>query len=492
MDLNRDFAKLTEKLKNSKKIEIPLTTTKTEQEAFVHGLISKALSYINQVHINSTMHMIVSGLLENGEKAVLKKLYFKKEGSDPASVSTEKLKEFYSIYCEKNAAIQDLTKKLKAIIVFKALLSDDGLEIKIENSGLPDEREAEFIKERMKQGYEFSDLKSLSESDLSTGEGDGRSLILSIMTLKHSGISPDVLTFYQEGKITGFRIFISKNTQTQEKLAKIEESLLNEIETLPSIPDHISKIIRLCESDKSDIRQVVNEIERDPSIAGQIIKLANSGGFAGGQVSELKEAVQIIGLSNISGLLLKVGTFKVLEDKYNISEELIEHPVQVAFYSRMLARQFKLASAAEQAYIGGLLHDIGKIVLHAKMQNRESFKNLTVKKDKRSFINLEELQCGVNHAVLGGLLARKWKFHEDLCLLIENHHSPLEISSELKQMVYLIYLANAISNYQNNNMHFFDIEPEVLAFFNITSPDAFEMIGSGLSTAYQNINKQAD
>ena len=486
MDLNRDFAKLTEKLKSSRAVEIPIKSRGTEQEAFIHGMVAKSLSYVKQVHLESTLHMIVAELLSNAEKAVLKKLYYKDLKVEPTQATGEQKENFKNEYRNNIVSLRALAKKLKFIAVFRIQINDNKLELSVENEGSADANESKRIRENMILGAQHNNLNSLNDQKLDKEEGNGAGLVLSLVALRKADIPPESLTFRNEGGKSIFQLILHSQDNVPDKLAQAGNGLLSEVDSLPAFPDNLRKMMELCESEKSDAKQLSSEIEKDPAIAGQIIKLANSGGFAGGKISSLVDAVKIIGIKAISGLLLRVGAFTILEERYDITEEIMEHPVRVAFYSRKLARQFKLSAMGDQVFAGGLLHDIGKIVLLESMQHRDNFDSLVEGRDRRSQINLEELACGISHAVLGGILARKWNFPEDLCSTIEFHHTPQEAPAELKKLVYLVYLANSIADYQSGNLTFFAVEPDVLAFFNLTNPDSFEMLASTLNTAFLN------
>ena len=427
----------------------------------------------------------MSELLKNAEKAVLKKLYLKSKKIDPAKVTEDHIKDFHRIYKDSILELRELAVKLKQIVVFKARITKEGLEIMLENGGQPDARETEFLKRNIEFGKEFTRISELKDKNFETGEGDGLGLILAMMSMSFGGLDPRSLSVTSKSGKTSFRIMIEPNRDIAAKLGKIEKEILDEVEALPSIPQNIQKTMELCKSEKSSAKQIADEIEKDPTIASAIIKLANSGGFAGGSVKELLEAVKIVGLRNISGLLLQIGTFKILQDRYGVSGELVDHPVRVAYYSRQLARQFRMAGLADQAYVAGLLHNIGKIVLLHTMEDRDTFESIAEKRDSRSRINLEELQCGVSHSIIGSLLARKWNFPDLLCSTIEFHQKPSEATKEVKDLVFLVYLANAMAEFGQGRMHFFAVEPDVLAKFNITSDQAFSMLANNLQGTYE-------
>ena len=485
MDISRDFAKLTEKLKNSREVEVPIKTLNSPEETFVYGLITRALSYIDQIQLETTVHMAAAEIIRNAEKAVLKKLYLKSENLDASQITPKHARDFYAEYRDQIANLRTLTRNVKHIAIFKARITDVGLEINIVNAGAPLPDETKMIQDRLDIGFRVSELNEIMVMNLDTGEGEGRGIALAALSLKKAGLPAKSCVFHADEKKTLLRITVPRGVRRPEDMERIEKELLSEVESLPSFPDHIQKIMDLCESETSSTRQISDEIARDPSIAGQIIRLANSGGFAGGNISELEEAVKIVGLSNISGLLLKVGAFHILEEKYGKSEELTEHPVRVAYYARSLSRKFKLGALGDHAYVAGLLHDIGKVVLLSVLPDRKAFESLGENRDRRSQVNLEELQCGVSHAVVGELLAVKWKFPDYLKYGISLHHRPAEASEEERKLVYVVYLANAIADFQNEKTYYFALEPDVLSFFNLTTEEAFEMLSSNLSNTYQ-------
>ena len=109
---------------------------------------------------------------------------------------------------------------------------------------------------------------------------------------------------------------------------------------------------------------------------------------------------------------------KLLETKIK-SENMRKHFYASEVVLRSLA--LRLGKNEEEWGIAGLLHDIGKIVFLATLDNRDVFERIAESRDNRSVINLEEIEQGANHALVGSMLAQKWNFPEDLCEAIEFH-----------------------------------------------------------------------
>jgi len=483
VNLERDFAKLSDRLKSSRAVEVPLRCLESEEETFVYGLISKSLSYIDSVHLNGTVQLVVSELLKNAEKAVLKRLFFEKGNRSPAAVDSQH--SFGHTYKNDLKSLRSEAKKGKPRVTFEAKIENETVSLRVINDGPPFDHEEKYIRERILAGNGYDSLQALSNLSLHTLEGQGAGIAISILALKKAGLSPALLQWKATSSQTIFELSVQKNEVTADVLSRVEKGILAEVESLPAFPENIQKMMDLCNSSDSSARQIADEIGRDPAIAGQIIKLANSGGFAGGRVSELTEAVKILGVQNISNLLYRIGAFRILELRYGPSEDFLKHPIKVGYYSRMLARNFRLSSLADEAYVGGLLHDIGKIVLFHSMQNREAYELYADRRDRRSQVNLEELSSGISHALLGALLGKKWNFPPDLIAAIEYHHTPHSAPASYMKLVYLVYFANAVCDFQDGREHFFAIEPDVLAFFNITTDQAFDMIAATLLSSFQ-------
>ncbi|MBI3396701.1 MAG: HDOD domain-containing protein [Spirochaetia bacterium] len=481
MDIVKDFAKLTERLRNERIIEIPIHSLNTEEESFSHGMITKALSFLGHIELEGTVHLIVSELLTNAERAVLKRDL----ADDPLSMETEPyLKKFRKEYESEGKALRVRLRRAKPSILFRASMDAGSLTVTIANKGIPTIEEHERIEQRMDVRAKGVFTSDLNDPRLPTPEGEGLGLCLIGLAMAHAGMAPSCLQYSVEGDKTLFTLTVKPSPLTVERLKEIESSVLDEVEALPAFPENIRRMMEVCESPKSDVRQVASEIGRDPGVASQIIKLANSGGFAGGNVSDLNEAVKIIGITNVSGVLMRVGAYGILEKRYGQTEALLEHPVRVGFYARTLARKYKISASADQAYVAGLLHDIGKAVLFSRMKSADVEGRFFAKRDTRSHTNIEELAVGANHAVIGALLGRKWKFPENLCHAIEFHHAPSAAPAESQRLVNLVYFANAIADAEEGKLDYYAVDPEVLSFFNITTADSFQLVAGTISAEF--------
>lgn len=481
MDITRDFAKLTEKLKDSRAVAVPLRTLDSDEEIFVYGLVTKALVYAGQPQLDGTMQLVVSELLKNAEEAVLKRVYAEYFAKETDLDKPEFLRSFRIALKDDLKELRAVLQKKKPVIEFHAEIREQALFLEVRNWGSPTPGESANIQEMLLAGKSAGGLDAIG----GLTREEGRGLALSAFALKHAGI--EICRYSMDEIATALTVEIPVLTVTPERIAKVADILFKEIESLPAFPENVNRMLAVCNSPTASLKQVADEVGRDPGIASQIIRLANSGGFAGGRVSDINEAVKILGLSNVSGLLLQVGANQILDERYGVNEELLAHPVRVAVYSRILARKFKLAAVADQAYVAGLLHDIGKTVLIAHMKRTGSetvVQKLSNRRDRRTAINLEEISCGADHALVGQMLAEKWNFPEPLRTAIACHHAPLHAEADMRRLVFVVYLANVFADYEEGQTGFYSAEPDVLAFFNITGVTIFEMLAGALNSQF--------
>lgn len=489
----RDYVRLAEKLgQKREKIEISLHSLAGPEEQVIYGLLTGVLGDIGQLHLENTVQLVLGELLRNAEAVILAEAYLKTEGK-PALDS-----EFRTQMLENRKSLRkNVPAKGAAGIIFEAELSADSLILSVSNRGGLDEAAVQSIEQRLELAGRQKGIEGLADlPDMDTSTGRGLGLVVAILSLRNVGISRHLFYYQHTEKRTTFTFEVPVNLASQNKLKEIETGLIAEVKDLPSLPEQLNRIMQLCDSPDSSIKQIAGEIQRDQTIAGQLIKLANSGGFAGGRIVDLEEAVKVVGLKHISQFLLQIGSFNILIERYGESSELTEHPMRVGYFSRSLARRHERAKLADYAYVAGLLHDIGKVVLLTSIELKKDLEHLAKDRDFRDRVRLEELACGASHALVGALLAHKWNFPDILKLAIEYHHSPARaalLTDEPKdhyEIIMIVYMANAISDYLDKRLAFWAVAPVALEYFNLTTEDAFKMTAATLNGEFLELSER--
>lgn len=215
---------------------------------------------------------------------------------------------------------------------------------------------------------------------------------------------------------------------------------------LPSMPSSVTEVIAACDDPDMTVGELSQVILRDQSLTANILKLANSSLYGHSRrITTATEAVVLLGFSAVKSLAISSHTSRLLNGAlpgYGLRQgELWGHSVAVAFTARRLAVTVQLAPV-EEAFVAGLLHDIGKTVLAGYMEN--AFDEVTrIAQGRRiPFHQVEAELLGFDHAQLGALVAGAWSFPPELVEAIRCHHAPG--SAELKPLLsHCVHVADA-------------------------------------------------
>jgi HD-like signal output (HDOD) protein len=231
---------------------------------------------------------------------------------------------------------------------------------------------------------------------------------------------------------------------TQERQVALERlfARIGDVATLPSVAQ---KVLQLTTDENADAERLREAIQSDPVLVARILRRLNSSYYGLSQrISDIKAAIAILGMREIRNLAVTVfvgrlfdggsprGTYK--------RENLWSHSVGVAVAARLVARVCG-HGACEEAYIAGLLHDLGFILLDQTLR-RHFFKVLDALDDSTPTPIVENRLLGFDHAALGGFVARKWNFPESVAEAITFHHQPCAYEGAHKDLVNVVAVAN--------------------------------------------------
>jgi putative nucleotidyltransferase with HDIG domain len=203
--------------------------------------------------------------------------------------------------------------------------------------------------------------------------------------------------------------------------------LIRNIDQLPAMPSVITELIELTSNPDSNLDEVLTLVEKDQALTAKLLKLCNSSYYGlSKQVSSLRNAVVLLGFKAVYKMVIAVGTsvfFKKDCTGYGLTGmEMWRHSLGCAISAETVANSFA-PDKAQPAYTAGLLHDIGKLVLTQHVEN-ELDKILKLVESGKTFIEAEQEIIGMDHGLIGGKLARQWKFPDHLVESIKYHHEP--------------------------------------------------------------------
>ena len=203
--------------------------------------------------------------------------------------------------------------------------------------------------------------------------------------------------------------------------------LENRIQDLPTLPLVAHQINIESQQDSFTAKSLGSIIEKDPSLTAKVLRLANSAyyGFSR-QVSSIDRAVVLLGSNTIKNLALTISVSKVFsecEDPPIDQEGLWHHCLGCAVAAKAIVR-ITDSSLAENAFLGGIIHDIGIIVMLNVFPDKmvKTLEHMEV-----SEVSLSEAEreiFGFSHQEAGALLSEKWNFPKIYSKSIRLHHTP--------------------------------------------------------------------
>ncbi|MGZ8938401.1 MAG: HDOD domain-containing protein [Limisphaerales bacterium] len=203
--------------------------------------------------------------------------------------------------------------------------------------------------------------------------------------------------------------------------------------SLPGPPDTYLRLEEVLNSAYSSLNDVAAVVEQDLRVTAKLLQIVNSAHFGiARQIVSPREAVQLVGVEVVRGLLLGLQAFSVYKSaKKAPPNDLWDHSLKIALAARRIAQSQGLThEQSEKAFLAGLLHDIGKIVLLANVPD-EYLEVTTFARTCNIPIHVaEQRKFGATHAQIGAYLLALWGIQEDVVRIVQHHHSMEEFSED--------------------------------------------------------------
>jgi putative nucleotidyltransferase with HDIG domain len=208
----------------------------------------------------------------------------------------------------------------------------------------------------------------------------------------------------------------SPNPSEDSKLT----GLITEIATtcdLPPLPAAAARALSLARDPESSAEALARVVSTDPALAARVLAMSRSVTYLRRQPPRtLQEAIATVGLRALRRILIAASARAAYRSDDQVAQSLWAHSLATALATEELAKARGGAVAAGDAFIAGLLHDIGKLVLH--LSNPAAFATLGVFDEQA-----ERRLFGVTHAEIGGQLAEKWGLEPEIVRGILGHHA---------------------------------------------------------------------
>ena len=472
-----------------KSVPVTVTTYKLnhETELYLEEILGVFLRELGQESLVDRLAYCLKELAVNAKKANTKRVYFEEKGLSLESKEdySEGMKTFKNDTMDRIEHYLEIQKQKGLYIKISFHTFSSNFRISIRNNVQITRKEQMRIYDRIARSRAFDSMEEAFSEVLDDSEGAGLGIVILILMLKKMGLDEDAYEIDGTGGETTATLTIPIAQVKLDELEMLTSQIVGEIEALPQFPENITVIQQLINDPEADFNEIARRISTDPSLTADLLRVVNSAKFMlPNRVDNIADAVKMVGLRGLKNLLYSYGSEKILNLPQK--KELWDHAHRTAFYSFSLARNIKLSKDfIDDAYVGGILHDMGKIVFSSihpelleKIQSFASEKELS-----RGLF--ENLAGGFNHAQIGAKIAEKWNFSESLVQAIRFHHEPHSSSPEYRKVVYCVYLANALCDLEKDIIGYDQMDKDVLSFFRISSEAQLDRMKDILNQAFK-------
>lgn len=223
---------------------------------------------------------------------------------------------------------------------------------------------------------------------------------------------------------------------------KVSE-IIGDIGDLPTLPQVVTQLMALLNDPNSTAEDVTEVMARDVALAAKVLKIANSSFYGLTQkVVSVKQGIVVLGFSVVKSLAISAAVFDVFSSNRGLAfnrEDFWLHSSACAYAARYLAENKVKGVDPEAAFMAGLLHDIGIMVLDQFAEEKfEEILDISLDEDL-SYDEAEQEVLGTHHGAIGAAVAQHWQLPPELISAIEFHRSlaPGAVTDPLTKLVHL-------------------------------------------------------
>ena len=224
----------------------------------------------------------------------------------------------------------------------------------------------------------------------------------------------------------------------------LKRKILRKLEDLPPMPQIVIKAREIMADPNAGINDLVKLFEKDQSIVTRVLRLGNSAYYGvSGKIATVKHAAVLLGQKTLSEVITMAGISnlmgKELEGYGFDSSDLWRHSLAVGFGAQFLADRVR-PYLSNDAFVAGLIHDAGKIVLDEYVLERKGEVETFMADGEHTFLDVEKKLLGVDHSEIAANICKKWIIPDAITHAIRWHHRPSHSSGS--EMALFLHVAD--------------------------------------------------
>jgi putative nucleotidyltransferase with HDIG domain len=215
------------------------------------------------------------------------------------------------------------------------------------------------------------------------------------------------------------------------------------LEGFPALAESRKRVLTLVSQEQPSVSDMVAAIESDVALVIAVMRLANKHAGSRGKVRSVPEAIEILTPAGVEALIGSTKTFDFFERTplWDAAPERFRlHAVATQRAADRLATRVEFPDR-DGLLVSSLLHDIGKLVLVQAYPGYPQQVHTTARTPEQR-VHAERRELGIDHGLVGGVMARRWGLPQPLAAAIEHHHAD-EVTGEPA----LVRLADMLAHY---------------------------------------------
>lgn len=215
---------------------------------------------------------------------------------------------------------------------------------------------------------------------------------------------------------------------------------MSQVHALPALPVVVNAVLRDIDNPRSHAGHIGRLLGHDQALTARILRMANSAFYAPKeQVRSVEQAVVLLGLSTVNAILVKTAIFNAVEA--NKARPFWLHALGAACSARAVARLARLGRE-DEAFVMGLLHDIGKLAMENEFKEEYALARNIVAHRGGLIRDAEQQIFDCDHALVGQHLCTRWSLPHEFIEAIAFHHHPEQASEQGKRWASCVHLAD--------------------------------------------------
>lgn len=228
------------------------------------------------------------------------------------------------------------------------------------------------------------------------------------------------------------------------------QQILQDHKELSSLPQTLAEVLRVVRDEKTSATDLANVISHDPALTTKVLRVVNSPFYGTSrEIRTMTQAVMVLGQRAVSALALSTSIYDVTGQWENSIDRMRfwRHSLEVGIACRAIAEAIKY-ECPEEAFITGLIHDIGLLVMEQSFPDKFTRIWQRVEAGENIF-ELEEQVWNTNHARLGRFLLEQWNLPEGICEAVGHYHNQFSPGTDQPEfcLSQIVALAGQISKF---------------------------------------------